>query len=401
MSRHLPTAAVAAALALAAGFGLSGCESGATAGTTLSAAAPADPHTLVATTSSCIGSWPAISAGPHTFTVANQTKQTIQLAFINAATGTIFGQVTQLDPGTTRPLQVDPPAGSYRFRCIPHRGDASVSATSRATGSGGSSVGALTPLSAEEIVNAVKLYRRGVHRGIGTLAIDTGALMSAVHRRNWALAKQRWLTAHLDFARLGAAYGTFGNLSDEIDGRADGLPLGVHDPSFTGFLAVERLLWHHASPTAITAAVGTLQADVEKLQTRFPHLKLVAGDLPLRAHEILENALEFELTGDTDEGSHTNLATVVANVQGTQLVMRTLTTALEQRRPELLTSVNGKLTAFISDLRAARSRSGRWPAVSALSVREREHLDSDIDGLLQQLSLMPGVLTLPVSLALP
>lgn len=52
------------------------------------------------------------------------------------------------------------------------------------------------------------------------------------------------------------------------------------------------------------------------MRKAFPTQDFDPGDLPLRAHEILENALQFELTGDTDEGSGTNLATVDSNLAG-------------------------------------------------------------------------------------
>ena len=47
-------------------------------------------------------------------------------------------------------------------------------------------------------------------------------------------------------------------------------------------------------------------------------------DLPLRAHEILEDTLQFQLTGSADQGSGTNLATAAANLDGTQAVLDAL-----------------------------------------------------------------------------
>ncbi|GAA3156073.1 hypothetical protein GCM10017687_87630 [Streptomyces echinatus] len=41
----------------------------------------------------------------------------------------------------------------------------------------------------------------------------------------------------------------------------------------------------------------------------------------LRAHEILENTVQFELTGRTDYGSGSNLATARANLDGTRAVL--------------------------------------------------------------------------------
>jgi high-affinity iron transporter len=378
-----------------------GCGRTPTSVPALPRAGQRDAGVLRVTPTSCVGRWQPVASGPHSFVVANRGHQPLQVSFIAAGTGDIFGEITQLDPSTTRPLTVDPPAGLYRFRCVPRRGVAAVSATGRVSGTGGAPGTALVPLSAEETVDAVATYRREVRRGIDRLVPATDRLQAAVNHDRRAAAKRRWLAAHLDFASLGAAYGTFGALTDEIDGRADGLPKGVHDPGFTGFLAVERLLWHHATAAGLQAATGRLDRDVHTLRMRFPHLRLIAGDLPLRAHEILENALQFELTGDTDEGSHTNLATVLANVRGTGLVIGALTPALRQRRPGLLTTIANGMRQLSGDLVGVRQNAGRWPAVRQLAQDRRERLDADIDGLLEDLAELPGILQLPVSLALP
>jgi high-affinity iron transporter len=356
---------------------------------------------LAVTQTSCVGDWHPVAAGPHQFVVTNRGTQPLQISFIAATSGDVFGKITQLDPATTRPLAVDAPAGSYRFRCVPRRGDATVSAAEPLSGAGGQSAAPLVPMSAEEIVSAVATYRHEVREGIDRLVPATDRLDSAVRHGRWSSARRWWLRAHVAFASLGAAYGTFGALTDKIDGRADGLTRGVHDPAFSGFLAVERLLWSRVPASVTKKATSVLDHDVHTLHRRFPHLTLIAGDLPLRAHEILENSLQFELTGDTDEGSHTNLATVRANVTGTRKVIDALTPALRQRRPRRLQTITAgldQLSRALTDLRAAR---GGWPDIRRLSPPARERIDADVDGLLEQLAQIPGVLQLPASLALP
>ena len=62
------------------------------------------------------------------------------------------------------------------------------------------------------------------------------------------------------------------------------------------------------------SAVAGLIAD-------FPSEEIDPGDLPLRTHEIMENSLEFQLTGTADYGSGTTLATAYANTQGTAEIL--------------------------------------------------------------------------------
>ncbi len=54
-------------------------------------------------------------------------------------------------------------------------------------------------------------------------------------------------------------------------------------------------------------------------------------DLGLRTHEILENALQFQLTGHDDYGSGTTLATTLANVDGTRELLSLLRPSLTGR----------------------------------------------------------------------
>ena len=52
-----------------------------------------------------------------------------------------------------------------------------------------------------------------------------------------------------------------------------------------------------------------LHHDVRAAATPLPGLEIDLLDMGLRTHEILENALQFQLTGHDDYGSGTTLAT--------------------------------------------------------------------------------------------
>ena len=69
----------------------------------------------------------------------------------------------------------------------------------------------------------------------------------------------------------------------------------------------------------MASVADQLDTCVHQLVAAFPEQTTPPNDLSLRTHEILENTLQFELTGETDQGSHTGLATAEANVQGTEI----------------------------------------------------------------------------------
>jgi high-affinity iron transporter len=354
--------------------------------------------TITATAGTCGGRWQAQPAGREHFTVHNTGKISTRVTLIDATTGGIYGQVWELSSGTTRPLDVVIPAGNYRWRCTPKTGRATVSAAKKVHGKGGRGAKPLLPLSSEEINDAMAQYHTAVARGIGQLVAGTDRLRAVVHSGQLNLARQRWLTAHLEYERLGAAYGTFGDLDGVINGRPDGLAGGVHDPDFAGFLRVEYGLWHGESAKSLTPVVDALDKNVHKLAQQFPQLQIVPSDIPLRAHEILENTLQFELTGDTDMGSHTNLATAQANTDGSLMVLGVLIQQLRLRDAALETSCSKELAGFRRQL-GQYDRGGVWEPLNSLSRTQREQLNGSLGQLLENLSLIPNILQMPPSTA--
>ncbi|MFC7647896.1 EfeM/EfeO family lipoprotein [Streptosporangium lutulentum] len=190
---------------------------------------------------------------------------------------------------------------------------------------------AVLPVDDQDLTGAVSRYRKGVTAGLAVLADDAGALRRALRRGDRADARAAWLTAHLAYERLGAAYGTFDEFADRIDGLPDSLPGGVHDKDFSGLYRIEYGLWHGESMSSLAPVGDRLVSDVAKLRRDFPEQRTEPMDLPLRAHEILEDTLQSQLTGDADQGSGTGLATAEANLDGTQAVLDAIAPVMRSR----------------------------------------------------------------------
>ena len=88
-------------------------------------------------------------------------------------------------------------------------------------------------------------------------------------------------------------------------------------PQWTGFYRLEYGLWHGQSAGELTRSRTRSTATCGALQPSWPRTEINLLDIGLRTHEILENALEFQLTGHDDYGSGTTLATTQANITGT------------------------------------------------------------------------------------
>ncbi len=356
-----------------------------------SKAAPA--NNVVVSTLQCAPKWKPPAAGSTTFTLSNTTADPFAVDLIGPDQLTVFGSIETLGPHTDVRLRVTLPAGSYTWRCEDFNGAVTFSTAGTVSGASSAAAHPYLPVTSDEIAAIVLSYRDSVTNGLNTLATDTDALQAAVATGNVANEQAAWLTAHLQYERLGAAYDTFGDYADKIDGRADGLPLGVHDKDFTGFRRLELALWGNEPQATVVAITQQLDSDVHGLVKAFPLQSTAPNDVSLRTHEILENALQFELTGDTDEGSHTNLATVRANVDGTRMAFTALSPLLQQRNPALVQAVTNDLNQLATML-DSYDANGTWRPLSDLTRAEREQLNSTVSQFLETVSPIPDILEL-------
>ncbi|TQF05913.1 iron permease [Kitasatospora acidiphila] len=329
--------------------------------------------------------------GRQTFQMHNAGSKTSEVYLVNPATNAVYGEIEGLAPGTTRPLTATIGSGDLAWRCVPTGGDAVTSAAVHVTG-GGQDVKAVLPVSEDDLKGPLDQYKAYVNSGLADLLTLTQKLQSDVHGGNLDAARADWPTAHLKYSSLGAAYGTFADLDKKINGRADGLPDGVNDKDFTGFHRVEYGLWHNQSAADLTPAVDQLTGDVAALIKAFPTQDFDPGDLPLRTHEILENTLQFELTGDTDEGSGTNLATAEANAAGTRELLTVLQPLIQARSPQLLDTVNAGMKRVGDLLAAAHRPDGSWTPVQQLDQPTRMQLNGATGQLLEDLAPIPDLL---------
>jgi len=381
--------------ALAVGL-LSGC-----AGAAPAAGGPAETIITISP-GGCGQGWVHPHTGLQTFQLHNTSSGAAEVYLINPVGGSIdpdsvsapvYAEVEGLGPGTTTPMQVDVGSGSYAFECELQYTGPIIGPIVQIPGSVRGTPGILSVTYnnlAGSVGSPAAQYRAYVSVGLDTLVGQTNTLLADVRAGSLSAVRQAWLTAHLTYERLGAAYGTFGNFDTEIDGRPDGLPGGVNSPEFTGFYRVEYGLWHGQTAAALTGLVSQLDHDVRALRAAFPHLQLVLSDLGLRTHEILENDLQFQLTGHDDYGSGTTLATTLANIEGTQELLQVLHVLLVARYSGL-PQVGFWLNRLQNLILAARHPNGSWTPVSQLSTPQRELIDAAAGQALQVLAPIAAI----------
>ncbi|CAG7647375.1 iron uptake transporter permease EfeU [Actinacidiphila bryophytorum] len=351
---------------------------------------PAAAQTVAVSETDCGKGFTAPQPGRQTFQMHNTGTKASEVYLIDPASNAVYGEIEGLAPGTTRDLVATVGSGSYAWRCVPTGGKAVTSAAVRVKGGG--TTKAVLPLAESELQAPLAAYRSYVDAGLAALQGQTAKLQADIARGDLAAARTDWLTAHRGYASLGAAYGTFADFDARIDGRKDGLPGGVADKDFTGFLRIEYGLWHGQSAAVLRPYADRLAADVTGLRKAFPTQDFDPADLPLRSHEILENTLQFELTGDTDEGSGSNLGTADANLAGTRELLTVLRPLLTPRAaPGQLAAIDAGVARLQGLLDAAR-HGGTWTPVEDLDPAARAKINGATGQLLEDLAPVPDLL---------
>ncbi|GAX52061.1 iron uptake transporter permease EfeU [Streptomyces olivochromogenes] len=339
----------------------------------------------------CGKGFTAPKPGRQTFQVRNTGSRTSEIYLIDPVSNAVYGEVEGIAPGTTRALIATVGTGSYAWRCVPNGGKAVTSAAVR-VGAGGGSVQAVLPVSEKDLAAPLAAYRTYVDQGLADLQTRTRTLQSDLDADKLDQARKDWLPAHTQYASLGAAYGTFADFDAKINGRTAGLAGGVDDPAFTGFHRIEYGLWHGQSAATLAPYAKQLAADVDALRMDFPKQDFDPADLPLRTHEILENTLHRELSGNADYGSGTELATTEANLDGTRELLSLLRPLIDKRNAKVIPAVDTWMRRTEQLVLAQRAEDGTWTPLDKLSDTDRQRLDGSVGQLLEELAPIPDLL---------
>ena len=352
---------------------------GAPAPASAAASAPAVAGTRVeAGALRCGTGWAGGRTGRLDLAVQNTSAHPMEVYLQDYDSRRVYLDVENIGAGATRAASVTLGPGRYRFVCLgafstPVLGPVETVAGAEPAGA----TPGLIPVTAGALAPAVRSYHAWIAGRLPVLRDQVRVLDQRVRAGDRSGAERAWLTAHLTYETLGAAYDAFGAFDAEINGDT------------SGFHRIEGLLWHGAPMPAAAAYTARLKAAVSELVTSFPRMTIAPIDMGLRAHEIVENAIEFELNGTTDEGSHTELATIDANLTGSLRALAPLRGILRHRDAHL-----AQTDAWIA--RSQRLVRGfhhgdHWTPLTALSRHQRETLDADLTQTAELLSQVAAI----------
>ncbi|MDI5967436.1 iron uptake transporter permease EfeU [Streptantibioticus silvisoli] len=352
------------------------------------------------TASSCAGEWKSGHTGAQTFAIDNKSGKAGEINLDNAA-GAIVGEIETLGPATTAQLTATLTDGTYTFKCLMSGSRTTQSGAVQVSGrAAGGGPAAVAPVTVAQLQPAAAAYHAYVRPQLDDLTHQVAVLRADLDRHkgkgDLAAARTDWLTAQLTWDRIGAAYDSFGDLGADVDGLPDGLPGGVHDRDFTGLHRLEYGLWHGQSAATLRPVAARLTSDLGKLKVQLPKLTIDPTDLPIRAHEILEDALRDRLSGMADFGSGAAYPETYADLQGTRVVVGELQPLITARAPHLIGTLDPQLDALNAALLATRDH-GHWRSPQQTPQAAREKVAATVDAALETLSAVPDLLEVPIS----
>jgi high-affinity iron transporter len=354
---------------------------------------------ITITNGKCAASWMAPPVGRDTFVIENQTTRSGAIYLFDPYTGRTAGSRSGLQPGATATIRVNVKPGHYTWGCHMQglaqyqSSDLTVRPAPVMTAAGPTTEISVTPA---QLAGPLTAYRTYVTQQLGLLATQVTELQSAVASGQLSSAETSWLTAHLTWQRLGAAYDAFGTLGTQINGLATGQNVGdipgtPGGTDFEGFHKIELDLWGHQDLAAAGIDADQLAANLTRLTAKFPLDDIPPAELPLRAHEILEDSQRDELSGDDDYGSGTDMASVEADVEGERVLLQILTPLLNERAPDLVPRVTAQLDRLDGAL-AATQQNGQWVAVAQVPLAQRQQVDGAMGAALEILAVIPDVM---------
>lgn len=394
-TRALAALAVVVALVLAGGVAvqvLSRGRAGDAANASVGEATTPGTIKLDVSDAGCGGDWSLPHGGTVTFAITSGFEEGAEVELADVKKQLVYLDLEGFGPGDTVDQTVTLGNGTYRFSCFPDDDNPATGKTVTITGAAGvkNPTPGVSPVDQNDLIPYAIAYQKWVTAQVPTLRARVNALAADVAAGDLGKAKTDWLAAHLVYESMGAAYGTFGKLDTAINGEPAPGTTALTDPNLTGFHKVEALLWSGAPTSKVGPAVAALQGAVGKLAAALPTLQQDPNDLGLRAHEIVENAIQFELTGQTDAGSHTNLATIGANLSGSQAVLNVIDPLLTPRYPQL--HATEQALAASQKLVASYDHNGTWTPLSALTQLQREQLDASLDQTVADLAPIASIL---------
>ena len=198
------------------------------------------------------------------------------------------------------------------------------------------SANASTTTSTVDLSAETAEYKAWVEGQIDQLLADTERFTTLLKEGKLEEAKALYPIARMPYERSEPIAESFGDLDPRIDNReADLEP----DEIWTGFHAIEKILWTQNTTKGTEKYADQLLADIKELRAKIPTAD-VDGDLMVQgAVDLLNEVSTSKITGEEEIFSHTDLYDFRANIDGAKKIFEILKPKIQAKDPALVTEL--------------------------------------------------------------
>jgi iron uptake system component EfeO len=345
------------------------------------------PISVTSSDSSCDVSATSAPAGNLTFDVSNSGSKVTEFYLYSADGGRIVGEVENIGPGLQGKLIVTADEGSYQTSCRPGMAGQGIRAEFTVTRPAGGS----PPPSADVglISRAQNRYRAYVQKQVDILLAGTERFVSAYRSGQDDRARALYPDVRSHYEAIEPVAESFGNLDPELDAREADLAQGQ---KWTGWHRIEKDLWpqrdpsYHALSTTERKKYGQNLLDTTRtLHSRIGTLTFTTDQIANGSSGLMEEVATGKVTGEEEDGSHTDLWDFAANVKGAQVAFEDVKPIVDERDPALARTLTARFAQINRLLDQQRDGKG-YVLYTDLTPAEVKRLADAVNALSEPLS---------------
>ncbi|MDO4896595.1 MAG: iron uptake system protein EfeO [Moraxella sp.] len=179
-------------------------------------------------------------------------------------------------------------------------------------------------------------YKRWVEGQIDSLLADTEKFVLLLKDGKLDEAKALYPLARMYYERSEPIAESFGDLDPRIDNREADLE---QDEKWTGFHAIEKILWTQNTTDGTQALADQLIADIKELRAKIPTAEVTPELMIQGSVDLLNEVSTTKITGEEEIFSKTDLYDFKANIEGAEKIFEILKPKLTDKDPELAKSL--------------------------------------------------------------
>lgn len=180
-------------------------------------------------------------------------------------------------------------------------------------------------------------YKKWVEGEIDMLLTGSEKFVALLKEGKIDEAKALYPLVRMHFERSEPIAESFGDLDPRIDNREADLEQGE---KWTGFHAIEKILWVENTTKGTEALADQLIADIKELRAKIPTAE-VTGELMIQGSvDLLNEVSTTKITGEEEIFSKTDLYDFKANIEGAQKIFEILTPKIQEKDPQLVKTLN-------------------------------------------------------------